>query len=340
MIKNRTELTLAQEQSERLEAAILEIRTSLAGRPEISNEMASSYESQLRAIRLDIDSFLGVKAPSGADLILRVESPDIGSDGAPTSILVETLETFRKAIAATLVGVRTGRAKTQGRPPAELRVASDPKVLWLAPGSLRIGVDLPSGYHQTSVLAYDETGSMTRAQTPIQQSVALLLKAAEWASSDLPVAELDKEIEKPAVRKAVLEQVRKLSPSPMGRVTALTIEGSPSILRQPIRLTESSRDRAREAAYQGSQTRDFEDTGTLKRVHVDIDTAQHSFDLRERPRGQPDIRGDFPEELRVRIFHAIQNQYRVRVRGILETKPGSPGKQVLHLEDFDREGSE
>ncbi len=334
MITSEKELEQARKQAERLETLILEIRKTLPARKGLTDEMVRGYESRLRSIRLDIDTFLGVGDPRQVDLILRVASPDIGTDGAPSTILVDTLEKFRKAIASSYSQFARGGVRGAGRPPEELRVASEPRVLWLAPGSLRIGLDLPPSYHQRSVLSWSAEPSDKSVKSPIQDSITLLLIAASWAASEESLDRIEQAIPDPSTRKVVLEQVRQLSPTPKGRITSLVIEGDPKIVAHPIVLTNSTRVRAREGAYPGSTTQEFEDTGILRKVTVDTEKAEHFFELRERPRGRPTVRGDFPEDLRVRVFHAIHGKYRVRVRGILETKVGQQTKQTLHLEDF------
>jgi hypothetical protein len=340
MITSESELEQARRQAERLETLILEIRRTLPARQQLTDEMVHGYESRLRSIRLDIDSFLGVGDLRQADLILRVASPDIGTDGAPSTILVDTLEKFRKAIASSYSQLARGGLRGAGRPPDELRVASEPRVLWLAPGSLRIGLDLPPSFHQRSVLSWSSDVADRSVKSPIQNSIAFLLAAAWWASSEEPIEKLEETIPDSGTRKVVLEQVRQLSPTPKGRVSSLEIEGDPRIVTHPILLTNSARLRAREGAYPGSTTQEFEDTGILRKVTVDTDRAEHFFELRERPRGRLPVRGDFPEDLRVRVFHAIHGKYRVRVRGILETKVGRQTKQTLHLEDFVGESAE
>jgi hypothetical protein len=340
MITSEKQLEQARKQAERLETLILEIRRTLPERKELTEEMVRGYESRLRSIRLDIDTFLGVGSPRQVDLVLRVVSPDIGSDGAPSTILVDTLEKFRKAVATSYSQIVRGGQRGAGRPPEELRVASEPRVLWLAPGSLRIGLDLPPSFHQRSVLSWSSDLADRSVKSPIQDSIAFLLIAASWAASEEPVEKIEEAIPNPGTRKVVLEQVRQLSPTPKGRVSSLVIEGDPKIVARQIVLTNSSRVRAREGAYPGSSTQEFEDTGILRKVTVDTEKAEHFFELRERPRGRPPVRGDFPEDLRVRVFHAIHGKYRVTVRGILETKVGRQTKQTLHLEDFVSESGE
>ena len=104
----------------------------------------------------------------------------------------------------------------------------------------------------------------------------------------------------------------------------------------PILLTSDSRIRARQGAYPGANTQEFEDLGTLRRVSVDLDKDEHLFELRGRPESRPAIKGDFPEELRARVFDAIHRKYRVKARGILETRVGQHAREILHLEEFER----
>jgi hypothetical protein len=336
MISSPAELEEARNQALRLEQIIQGLRSELAGRDELFDEMVGAYATRLRQLRFDIDAYLGVRMPKDADLVLRVDSPDINLEGAPSTILVDALERLRKAIANSFMRISAGEAKGPGRPTDELRIMSEPRVLWLAPGSLRIGVDLPASYHRQTMESWAPGAPETLPESPIKRSVSLLLAAAAWAASTQPVEAIEVAIPEAAVRKVILEQVRQLSPTPKGRISSIAIEGDRSLVESPIVLTNVSRSRAREGAYPDSGTKEFEDTGVLRRVAVDLDKDEHFFELRDRPNRAQPIKGDFPEELRARVFDAIHRQYRVHVRGILETKVGQQAKSVLHLEDFER----
>lgn len=336
MITSPDQLEVSRQQARELEEIIKDIRGSLGERTDLADEMVAGYASRLRKLRLDMDTYIGVGGPSETDLVVRVESPDISSEGAPSTILVDTLERLRKALSSSYIRVSGGQARGPGRTSDEIRVASEPRVVWLGPGSLRIGVDLPASFHLKSVEKWMADPSAAEFQSPIQKSVAFLLAAASWASSDQPVDAIETTIPDSGIRKVILEQVRQLSPTPRGRVSALSIEGDPAVVIRPILLTSDSRIRARQGAYPGENTQEFEDLGTLRRVSVDLDKDEHLFELRGRPDSRPPIKGDFPEELRARVFDAIHRKYRVKARGILETRVGQHAREILHLEEFER----
>jgi hypothetical protein len=335
---NRSELLArATEQAERLEKTILSIQQKYAEDPEAASAMVGPYRSMLESVRAEIDSCLGLKGFPNADLVLKVESSKIGPEGAPSQLLVDTLESFRKALASTFVRVSGAPWAGQGRYSGIVRGASNVTVLGLARGSVRIAVDLPPLFHRQTLDAWVTEEGAKPQRSPVRAAVDYLLQGAEWAASDRPEEELERVIPDAAVRKEVMTQVRNMSPSPKGDIEALEIEGGSVLGRRTVRLTRQASDRARTAEYPGKRTRVFEDSGILKRITVDLDRPIHDFELRERPGGVANLRGDFPDELRQRVLDMMKLGRKVRVRGILEETPGNPSRTVLHLEDFEGE---
>lgn len=335
---NRNELLLrATEQAERLEKVILSIQEKYVDDPEAASAMIGPYRSMLTSVRAEIDSCLGLEGFPNADLVLTVKSSKIGPEGAPSQLLVDTLVTFRKALASTFARVSKVPWAGQGRYSGIVRGASDVTVLGLARGSVRIAVDLPPLFHKQTLDAWVTEEGAKPQLSPVRAAVDYLLQGAEWAASDRPVEELERVIPDSAVRKEVMAQIRNMSPSPKGDIEALEIEGGSVLGRRAARLTRQASDRARTAEYPGKRTRAFEDSGILKRITVDLDKPIHDFELRDRPGDAANLRGDFPDELRQRVLDVMKLGRRVRVRGVLEETPGSPARTALHLEDFERD---
>lgn len=332
---NRTEqLARSTEQAERLEKVILSIREKYAKDPETASAMIGPYQSMLASVRSEIDACLGLEGFPSADLVLKVESPKIGPEGAPSQLIVQTLDTLRKALASTFIRVSKTPWAGQGRYTGMVREASDVTVLGLARGSVRIAVDLPPLFHKQTLDTWVTKEGAIPQRSPARAAVDYLLSGAEWASSDRSIEALETVIPDAVVRKEVMTQVRKLSPPPKGDIETLEIEGGRILGRKTVRLTRAASARAMSAEYPGKRTRVFEDTGILRKITVDLDQPLHEFELRLRPGGEPNLRGDFPDELRRRVLDAMDSGRRVRVHGILEETPGSPSKTMLHLEDF------
>jgi hypothetical protein len=334
MLNRKEQLTRSIEQAERLEHVILAVRERYAEMPEHGKVLVEPYRTLLASVRAEIDSCLELGAFPTADLVIRVESPQIGKDGAPSQILVDQLVNLRKALASTFVLVSRLPWAGKGRYSQELRGASDVTVLGIAPGSVRIGIDLPTLYHKQTLDPWVAEPGAEPQISPAKEVVNFLMRAAEWAASDGTTEELEREIPDPRVRKTVLAQVRKLSPSPKGGITSVHIEGGLALGHRSVHLTPTAGERAREGEFPGKRTQEFEDSGVLKKLSLDDDKDVRRFELRERPSGKPNIRGDFPGELRHRVLEVMKHHNRVRVRGILEISSGARETSTLHLEDF------
>ncbi len=337
MMERKELLARSIEQAERLERVILAIRERYSEMPDHANALVEPYRTLLASVRSEIDTCLDLRAFPAADLVIRVESPRIGASGTPSQILVDTLQNLRKALASTFVLVSPSAYTGAGRYTQSVRGASDVTVLGIAPGSVKIGIDLPTMFH-TETLDSWNTGPEGKPQlSPAREVVNYLMRAAEWAASDRPTAELEREIPDPKIRRAVLAQVRRLGPTIRGGINAVHIEGGATLGHKMVHLTPAATERAREGAYPGKLTREFEDSGILKKIALDLDKDVRQFELRERPDGKPNVRGDFPDELRARVLDVMKLGYRVRVRGILETSSGTKVTSTLHIEDFERD---
>ncbi|HTT34371.1 MAG TPA: hypothetical protein VMH78_00670, partial [Thermoplasmata archaeon] len=334
MAATEDSLEVLKRQEQRLEKAISALRRAHHDEQEYANELIAPYASLLISVRADIDHLLGVGPIAGADIEIRVESPEIGREGAPSGILTETLDRLRKALAGTYAAVGKFRWSGRGRYTEEIRRAADIRVLALVPGSLRLGIDLPEPFHRRTM---DNFGPRP-SPTPGRAALAALLAASKWAASDSPPEALSDAIPDPTTRKSVLEQVRRLSPSPKGKITTLEISGVSMQIGDSAKLTHAARSRARVAAYPGGGTQEFDDVGQLRALNVDLDEGRRVFVLRKRSGDRPSIRGDFPPELAHEVLDAIKHGYRVRVGGILETKGN--GRGVLHLGEIERQPEE
>jgi hypothetical protein len=96
-----------------------------------------------------------------------VVGPNIEWQSAPTSVLTSILDALRKGVQSVAEMILTGGLTT--RPTATLKRSADFRIVALAPGSLRVGVRLPS-----------EEGEVP---TAVARALSEYLEAAAWVGS-------------------------------------------------------------------------------------------------------------------------------------------------------------
>jgi hypothetical protein len=212
-ITSRDEMEQAFEQLERLYQSLAALRRQIEpANPRNFAVLAEGHLEHIKRLRRELDEYTGVMAldEQAAPLWLRVVGPEIEWPAAPTSVLTAILDAFRKGVQSVAELILTGELTT--RPTAELKRATDFRVVAMAPGSLRVGVQLPF-----------EEGKVAEA---VSLALGDYLKTAAWVASDRPDQELHAQVPDERRRRLLLTELARLAPRERGQVEEVELLGS------------------------------------------------------------------------------------------------------------------
>jgi hypothetical protein len=301
-ITSRDEMEQAFEQLERLYQSLAALRRQIEpANPRNFAVLAEGHLEHIRRLRRELDEYAGVMAldEQAAPLWLRVVGPEIEWPAAPTSVLTAILDAFRKGVQSVAELILTGELTT--RPTAELKRATDFRVVAMAPGSLRVGVQLPF-----------EEGKVAEA---VSRALGDYLKTAAWVASDRPDEELHAQVPDERRRRLLLTEISRLAPRERGQVEEVELVGSllqSERILGPITLARKNRRRINETLDKIPEQRIETYTGDLREIDLD----KCSFVLRNieaSPGEAMQIECQFREELLEAAKEALDK--RVTVTG-------------------------
>lgn len=310
MIENDAQLDQAREAAAQLERAVQALRARVGEHnPALFAAMAEDYRANILRIRAEIDAYLGLDAASeaAAPLWMILEGEAISRRDISSRLLSEWLERLRKSLYGMTAYLETGR-RASGRPDAALLLATDPHVVAVAPGSIRVGLRMPAVEQQLQLSAEADAAPLPATYRALEQ----LLSVATWGASGVT----DPPPISPDTQDELTEAARfaaKLAPSKKATVRSVTFRGALVANHSTIRLTAESRDRLEGLVKMWSHVTEEAITGQIREIDLD----QRRIILRERGAGMPDVRCRLPEEL-VAIAEQLLRQ-EVTVRGLISS---------------------
>lgn len=291
MIQTPEQLEQARMTLARIEAALLALRERVAGSNRALFEaMGQDYVASIQGIRDDIDRYLGFQQiqEAATPLWMVLEGERLDSQAVSSRLLADWLGRLRKAVYNVASYLERGQVRVVGRPDARLLAATDPYVLAVRPGSIRIGVRLPPTEVQLEMFPkLDEAGvpAPTRA-------LERLLAMVGWGASgsvDPPLALFPNTDE----ASVLARHAATLAPSRRGDVKAVTLSGSLVPETHPLRMEADAQDRLRGLSRMLRHATRETIIGQLREIDLDA----RRIILRERGPGEPDVKCLLPTEL-------------------------------------------
>lgn len=315
-ITSQDQMEQALEQLGRLYQALAALRQRVeAVNPRNFAVLAEGHLDEIRRLQRELDEYAGAVAAEehSAPLWLRVVGRDIDWQSAPTSVLTAILDAFRKGVQSVAELILTGDLTT--RPTAALKRSTDFRVVALAPGSLRLGVRLPS--------------EESEAGSAVARALAEYLRVAAWVGSAQPEGDLQEEIPDARRRKLLLTELARLAPRERGLVDEVEFSGS--LLRSErvagrVMLSRASRGRINQALDRISEQRVETYVGDLREIDLD----KYSFVLRNagtQPGEVLQVECQFLGELLEAAKEALDK--RVQVTGSRSVDEGRRAKSLL-----------
>jgi hypothetical protein len=310
MIESHAQLEQARGALVRVENALAALRLRVERQnPGLFAAMAEDYRSNIMQIRSEIDAYLGIETTSEpVPLWMVLEGEKISPRDISSRLLSEWLDNFRKAVYGVSSYLQSGQLKVGGgRPDAWLLNATDPHVVALSPGSIRVGLRLPLEDDTQSDLFNEE------AAEPIpQRALRHLLSVAEWSVSDRGTPPQDQDMTLDEISVAARFGA-KLAPSPRSMVRAVTFSGSMITYAAPLRLEAESRERMLGLVKMLSHINEEVIFGQIREIDLDAKRVI----LRERGEGLIDLKCHVPEEL-MESAERLLNKH-VRIRGLISS---------------------
>jgi hypothetical protein len=310
MIRNHDELAQAVEQMARLYRALTTLREEvLPVSPDRYGLLSQGPLDELRRLESAVHEYSGraVAETQEADVWIRIAGAEVIWPDAPTSVLTNFLDTFRKGVQAATEWMSSG--SLAARPTQLLKHACDFRVVGLQPGSLSIGVRIPEPPTQTAAGITEET---------VREALGRYLTVAAWAGSDLASEELGHQIPDAELRRILLTYVKQLSPRPRGTVEVVELYGRAVPQRAPVQLTRDVHRRL-DAAIDAASTEQIErHVGEVR--EIDLDRCTFKLRQVEVEGTLYEVECEFEPDLYDSAVAALDR--RVEVTGVRRVDPG------------------
>jgi hypothetical protein len=308
MIRSEAQLEQARTALTRVENALAALRARVASvNRALFEAMAEDYRSDIRELRREIETYLGVVPSSEVEvpLWMTLEGEELSSQDISSRLLSEWLGNFRKALYGVAAYLNSGRLKLGGRPEAALLYATDPHIVALSSGSIRVGLRLPDDGVSAS------PGSLNE-ETIAHRALSDLMAVAEWASSERVDLPRDSHLSPEEISVAA-RFASRLAPSPRSVVQTVTFSGSRVPSRHSLSLRAESRQRLQGLVKVLSHVAEMVATGYIR--EIDFDAMRVT--LRDRGDGLTDLRCQLSADT-IGVAERLLKQ-RVRVRGLVSS---------------------
>lgn len=298
-----TNFAVTAEQIARLEQALLSLRESSDGAPEVIEAIAAIHYNHILELRAELDAALGF-AEEVADLMISFGGSGIGLGTAPFGVISSTLAKVHYALRNVVGFVLNEEAPTRGRPTQVSTRAADFQFVGVKPGSVRVMLNIRDPH---SLL-----GEFDRE--PLETAVGHVLRVARWASSNENFGSLRSALNDDGLARILLSQVRHFVPDSHSTIEYVALSGRLAHSQQEVMLTRAAGKRLGDAfsEIKGRHTMSVIESGKLRQVDLDSDL----FHLRERPDDQPALRCHIPREILAQALGYLVEDERVTLEGI------------------------
>lgn len=291
MISTQEELDTSRDALSHLESALSALRQRVEeSNPALFGAMASSYVEHIHALRREIDEYIGLRAAEERLLPLSVvlQGERLSRENVSSRVLTDWLERIRKGIYRVTDYLENGAVTSRGRPNRELLRATDPYVLSVQPGSLRIGLRLPSAQFQSELL-----GSRNEPERPASHTaVAKILELLEWAANSQG-EELPQGLGDQDEMVLIAVEAKRWVPTKNGPVQAVRYSGTLSPTSTPLTIPRGTDSRLTGLIELLTTSSEQTVRGVIREIDLDL----KRFMLRERGPGMSDLRCFFPTEM-------------------------------------------
>ncbi|MEZ6192003.1 MAG: hypothetical protein R3C45_12055 [Phycisphaerales bacterium] len=325
MIQTHSELEIARDQLKRVESALESLKNDvLEVNPKRFELMSEGYIEEIRCLRAQVDHYLlgqGRIIKDSSEFEIRLEGKKICLGSTRSSLITSILDNFRRGILSLFVTASENAdllASASGRRKRWMEVLSDPPVIALEPGSVRIHLGVP----ESSDLFHEQDIDL------FKQTVVLLSEGIAWASrDDADLSELNlNAMTQDRLKHVLLNSVKNLAPSRNSDVEVVSFSGNLIDGQGVLQLTKDARPRITNALKQLSHVTQPAD---IEGVIREIDLDKNTFTLRERDDDGADLVCNYHDAIEPDIIECLDSH--VIVSGSLQTNKKN-GHQTLDVE--------
>ena len=309
MIENDAQLNQTTQSLVGLESALRALRVRVeASNPALFVAMAEDYYGAIQSMRAEIDAYLGVgeSVESAAPLWMVLEGEDISHREISSRLLSEWLERFRKAVYGVSAFLRDGTTRLGGRPEAILLGLTDPKVVALQPGSIRVGLRFSNSATQAELFETETGEQATIPERAVQRLMEVAFAAATGAIEGT-LSDLNRRDEVAVVAR----YAATLAPTQRSVVRTVTFSGALVPAANPLRLNAETRVHLDGMVQLLARVSEETVIGHVREIDLDA----RRLTLRERGPGMPDLKCLLPPELMSLAERFLDTS--VRVRGLI-----------------------
>lgn len=306
MINNFDQYEQAVAAVHKLETALSSLRSRIEPvNPELFKAMAQSYLKEIKEIRLEIDEYIGLNVASeyGAPLWFALFGENLSVQEISTRLLADWLSKFRRALQNVSEFLETGKI-ISGRPSMRLLDKTDPKIVSLQPGSIKIGLKLPVPEEQWNLFLDNSNPSKPLSHKALDR----LLQLVAWIDSEEDSFSYDQFPDENETI-VLVNQILSLVPSNRSSVNRISFSGELVPSSKSLYLTVRSREKVNKLLAELSTTYEDSVEGVIREIDLD---AQRII-LRERGADAPDVKCYLPDEL-IEIAEGLLDSF-VRVYG-------------------------
>ena len=275
---------------QRLEAALASLRRRVEPiNPELFQAMAQTYIDEISEIRNEIDEYIGVNAAmeTRAPLWFSLEGLGLKSSEISARLLVNWLSKFRIAV-QNIAEYIENKQLISGRPSAELLAKTDPKLVTIRSGSIKLGIKFPNSYTQGELFQANDNFPMSLPHKAVDR----LLQLVAWTDSGQN--ELPSDLFPDDTETTILaNQIISLVPSRRSAVKTLRFSGA--LVPHPTSLYINLEIRPKLQRIIDELTVINEDS--VEGVIREIDLDAQRIILRERGPSAPDLKCYLPDDL-------------------------------------------
>lgn len=287
MIKNDAQLRQTREQIIRLEEDLAALQKEVYPvNPERFHLMAEAYIDHIMELRRQIDEYVGIKVYQDKlkGVWIRLVGPSVQLGTASASLLINTVENFRKSIRSIAAILRGEVPFRRGGISQDVEKSCDLVIVGLMPGSMRVGLGLPPER---------QPGLFDKIEDPAVKAIDTFMEVASWVSAHDPPSKLPPSIEELVSKDFIFRQVMNMAPSKNAPIEVIEFSGNLVHIPKPPQLTKVARERLHNFITKKPDVEYMEAIGTIR--EIDLDALK--FWLRERPNTEPPLHCVVLEEM-------------------------------------------
>lgn len=288
MISNDEQYNQALTAERRIERALIALRKRVEPvNPELFQAMAQSYIKEVEEIRNEINEYVGINSAEmyKAPLWISLEGRNLHVSEISAKLLTQWLDKFRKSVSTVAEFIENGQLAL--RTPPSIIAKTDPKIVSLQPGSIRIGLKYPEEVVEESFFNEQEETVPTS-----HKAVNRLLEMVSIVQAN-NMELLEEKFPNENETSVIIDQLSQLVPSNRGSVTCLKFLGEMVPNPSCLYLIPDSKRMINEIRAKLTVTHEDEVIGVIR--EIDLDAPR--IILRERANDAPDLKCLLSEEM-------------------------------------------